>query len=68
VPENHGRGENEASDAPFGPVVHITAANAGVVYGEEDIVRGLQGGFGFLFEGDGEGFVENEGKVLEIGN
>jgi hypothetical protein len=44
--------------------VHVTAAYAGVVYGEEDIVGGLEGWSGLFFEDYIVGFVEDEGEVL----
>jgi len=46
------------------PVVHVRAADAGVVNGDEDVVGGGEGGDGAVFEGEGEGFVEDEGEVL----
>lgn len=44
--------------------MHVAAADAGVVYGEKDIVGRLEGRLGFFFERDVEGFVEDEGEVL----
>jgi hypothetical protein len=67
VAQDHGVFDEEIADASFDPVVHIAAADAGVIYGDEDVVWGLEGGFGLLFEGDIEGFVEDEGEVLELG-
>jgi hypothetical protein len=64
VAEDHWVFEHEGPDGAFGPVVHVAAANAGVVYGYEDIVRGLDCWEGFFFECDVIGFVEDEGEVL----
>lgn len=44
--------------------MYIAAADAGVVYGDEDIVGGLNCWVGLLFECDVVGFVEDEGEVL----
>ena len=44
--------------------MHVTAAYAGVVYGEEDIVGGLEGWFGLFFEDYIVGFVEDKGEIL----
>jgi hypothetical protein len=56
--------EDEGPDAPVLPVVHVGAADAGVVDGDEDVVGGGEGGDGAVFKGEGEGFVEDEGEVL----
>ena len=39
----------------------IATADARVVYSEEDIVGGLEGGFGLFGEGYVEGLVQDEG-------
>jgi hypothetical protein len=44
--------------------VHVGAADAGVVDGDEDIVGAREGGLGALLEGDVVGLVEDEGEVL----
>lgn len=62
--EHHWFLDNEGADASFDPVVYIAAADAGVVYGDEDIMRGFDCGFRSLFIGNVEGFVEDEGEVL----
>jgi len=65
VPEHHGVFEDEGADPAFLPVVDIAAADAGVVYGYEDIVGRLEC-WNWLF---GEcyimRFVEDEGEVLQ---
>lgn len=58
--EDHWVLDDEVADPPFNPVVDIAAADAGVVYGYEDIVGRLNGGFGLLLELDIKGFVEDE--------
>lgn len=62
--QDHWRLDDEGTDAAFDPVVDIAAADAGVVYCDEDVVGGLDRGFWALFVGDVEGFVEDEGEVL----
>jgi hypothetical protein len=64
VAQDHRRLDDEGTDAPFDPVVHIAAADAGVVYCDEDVVGGLDCWFWALFVGYVEGFVEDEGEVL----
>jgi hypothetical protein len=66
VAQHHGFLDDEGTDPPFDPVVYIAAADAGVVYGDEDVVGGLDCGFWALFEGDVEGFVKDEGEVLGV--
>ena len=44
--------------------MYIAAADPSVVYGDENIVRGLDCWVGLLFEYDVVGFVEDEGEVL----
>jgi len=63
VAEDHWVFEHEGPDGSFGPVVHVAAANARVVYCDEDIMGGLDCGVGLFFEGDVVGFVEDEGEV-----
>ena len=55
-----------ADDPPFFPVVDIAAADAGVVYGDEDVVGGLDRWLGSLLECDIVRFVENEREVLIV--
>ena len=47
--QDHGFLDDEGADAAFDPVVYVRAADAGVVYCYEDIVRGLKGGFWAFF-------------------
>lgn len=42
----------------------IGAADTGVVYGDEDVVLGLEGWFGDFGEGDIVDLVEEKGVVL----
>jgi len=44
VPEDHGVFEDEGADPAFFPIVDIAAADAGVVYGYEDIVGRFESG------------------------
>ena len=64
VAEDHGVPDDEVADCAVDPVVHVGAADAGVVYLDEDIVGGLDGGDGLVDEGDVVGPVELEGEVL----
>jgi hypothetical protein len=65
VPEYHWVFEDEGADPAFLPVVDITAADAGVVYGYEDIVGRLESGNRFFDESNVVRFVENEREVLQ---
>lgn len=64
--QDHRLFEDERADAAGDPVVHIAAADASVVYGNENVVRRGDLGFGFLFEFYVEGFGEDEGEVLRF--
>ena len=68
--EDHRGCEDEGADTSAAPVVDVAAADAGVVYGEEDIVGGggREDGFGLLFEGYFVGGVKDEGEVLVDGS
>jgi hypothetical protein len=68
VAEHHGRFDDEVPDGAVLPVVHIAAADAGVFDVDEDVVRGLEGGDGAVFEFDGVGAFEDEGEVLQNGD
>jgi hypothetical protein len=65
VPEDHGVLEDEGADPAFLPVVDIAAADAGVVYGYENIVGRLESGNWFFGERYVVRFVENEREVLQ---
>lgn len=64
VAEDHGVLDDEVANGAVNPVVHVGAADARVVYGDEDIVGGAELGLGALSEGDIVGLVEDEGEVL----
>lgn len=64
VPEHHRIFDDEGADPSLFPVVHIAAADAGVVYGYENIVGRLEGGNWSFGERYIVSFVENEGEVL----
>jgi len=64
VPEYHGLLDDEGPDAAVLPVVHVAAADACVVDGDEDIVGGVDGRLGPLLEFDVEPLGEDEGEVL----
>lgn len=64
VAEDHGVLDDEVPDGAVLPVVHVGAADAGVVHGDEDVVGGLQGGEGAGGEVHVMGLVEDEGEVL----
>jgi len=54
MPKDHRICESEGANPAFGPVVDITATDAGVVYRDEDIFGGgrVEDGFGLFFKGD----------------
>lgn len=66
MPEHHGRFDDEVADGAVGPVVHVAAADAGEFDVDDDIVGGLQGGDGPVFEFDAVGFLEDEGEVVVL--
>lgn len=63
--EDHRVFQNKGSDPPLLPIVDVAAADSGVVYGDEDIVRRLDLWLGSLFECNIVWFVENEGEILD---
>lgn len=65
VTKDHGIFDDERANAAFNPIMNITATDAGVIYGDEDVVRGLNCRFGALSEGYIVRLVEDEGEVLE---
>lgn len=64
VAETHRRLEDEWPNGAVLPVVHVRAADAGELDADENIAAGLQLWDWTVLEGDGEGFVEDEGLVL----
>lgn len=64
VAQDHGGFDDEGADGAVGPVVHVGAADAGVFYIDQDFVGVGEGWDGAVFEGDGEGFLEDKGGVL----
>ena len=62
--QDHGVFDDIVPDAPVLPVVDVGAADAGVVYLEEDGVRVGDGRDGAVFEGYGFRAAEDEGVVL----
>jgi len=64
--QDHGRFNDVLPDASFSPVVDIAAADPGVVDGNENVVRRLNGRFGAGLEGHRVGFVEDKGEILWV--
>lgn len=64
VAQDHGRLDDEGSDAAVNPVVHVGSANAGPFGLDEDVVGGGEGGDGAVFVGEFVDLLEDEGGVL----
>jgi hypothetical protein len=60
MPQNHWLLQNERTNSPLRPVMYIAATDAGVVDGEEDIVRRVDRRLGSLLKTHPVRFVENE--------
>ena len=66
VAQHHGVLHDVVADGAVDPVVHVGAADAGVVHGDEDVVGVRELGHGPLCEGYVIGFVEDEREVLSV--
>lgn len=64
--ENYGFFDDKVINGIVDLVVDVGIVNIGVVYGDEDIVFGLEGGFRDFGVVDIVGFVEEEGEVLRV--
>ena len=64
VAEHHRVFKDKRADPPFFPIVDVAAADAGVIDGDQDIMRGMESGLGALGKGYIMWFVEDEREIL----